>query len=194
MSLVRKYITLSQGHKLVERLTRYISEQEAALSKLAQPVTISFIAEKDKVARQADLVETKIEELDVLYTSLRRLRSAIGSANDKAGIHSLLARQAVLKRQQTGLATLVVNLTSRSSAIAQANVEEAFNRLERKDDLPKVSVEVLGEEHIKALNEKIQKLERQIMGAADTIHGLNGRTEFEIELPQAVAEQIGLIV
>lgn len=192
MSQTAKKISISQGLKLVERLTRLIDEEQSELTRVAQPVVVSFSSEKGKVDDRQTLVAHKIADIDAMFTSLIDLRSIIGTKNSEIGLHAMLAKQAVLRKQKSGLEALGYSQLHQTNAIDLSLVDEALTRLERKDELPKIQVKVLSTEKVEEINDRIRDIDRQIMVINDEVHRLNGVTQFILELPAVVAEKIGL--
>lgn len=192
MSQISKKISISQGLKFVERLTRLVNEEQGSLVKLGQAVTISFNAERIKVSEREAAFDEKLVLVNGLYEALHTLRSTIGAKNSEIGLHAMLAKQAVLRNQKVGLESLLYTLQTQNSAIDLSLVDEAFTRLERKEELPRVQVKVVSSDKIEALANQIRDIDRQIMVINDEVHRLNGATQFQLQLTKDVAEQIGL--
>lgn len=192
MSQTSKKISLSQGLKFVERLTRLVNEEQGELNRLAQSIQISFGSEKAKVEERQTLVDQKIAEIEGMYTALIHLRGTIGAKNGEIGLHALLAEQAVLRNRMAGLEGLTYTQVHQSGAIELSLLEEALARLERKDELPKINVKVLSSAKTEEVNATIRDIDRRIMVINDEVHRLNSTTQLTLELPTDVAEKIGL--
>lgn len=192
MSQTSKKISLSQGLKFVERLTRLVNDEQHELARQAQPVVVSFASEKSKVEENQAQVEAKLAEIESMYGALTTLRTAIGAKNSEIGLHSLLAQQAVLRSRKSGLENLISTQTYQPNSIELSLVDEALVRLERKDELPKISIKVLSGAKLEELGGQVRDIDRQIMVINDEVHRLNGTTQITLELPTVIAEQIGL--
>lgn len=192
MSQTSKKISLSQGLKFVERLTRLVNDEQHELARQAQPVVVSFASEKSKVEENQAQVEAKLAEIESMYGALTTLRTAIGAKNSEIGLHSLLAQQAVLRSRKSGLENLISTQTYQPNSIELSLVDEALVRLERKDELPKISIKVLSGAKLEELAGQVRDIDRQIMVINDEVHRLNGTTQITLELPTVIAEQIGL--
>lgn len=192
MSQTSKKISISQGLKFVERLTRLINEQQGELNRLGQAVVVSFTSEKSKVEERQAQVDQKLTQINAMYAALVNLRSTIGAKNSEIGLHAKLAQQAVLRNQKAGLEALQYSLAHQGSAIEIGLLDEALARLERKDELPKIQVKVLSAEKAEEIQTLMRDIDRQIMVINDEVHRLNGVTQFELAMPVEIAEQIGL--
>lgn len=192
MSLISKRIPLSQGLKLVERLKRLVNESQTQLNALASAVIVSFASEQSKVEDRQAEVDAKLAEVTAIYDVLVQLRTKIGNKNGEIGINAIQAEEALLRNQQSGLETLLYSLSHQGNAIDLNLVGEALTRLERKDELPKIQVKVISAERAEQIKASVRVLERRILVLNDEKHRLNGNSFIEVEIPEALAEQVGL--
>ena len=193
-------ISLSRGHKIVERLTREIDLLNSTLIELTRPVTVSVPAEIDKISDISVKIENTLKTREELYSALEVVRSKIAKKNASSGIQELLSERSILTNRKNSLNQIIINFqantSSRSSVSVLPNnkqlVEDYFKRMEKAEVLNVVKVSVVNEELITKFTIELEDVQFKLDELSDKINNVNARSTISFELSEEVATKIGL--
>lgn len=193
-------ISLSRGHKVVERLTREIDSLNSTLIELTRPVTVSVPAEIDQISAISVKIENTLKIREELYAALEVVRSKIAKKNASSGIQELLSERSILTNRKTSLNQIIINFqantSSRSSVSVLPNnkqlVEDYFKRMEKAEVLNVVKVSVVNEELITKFTIELEDVQFKLDELSDKINNVNARSTISFELSEEVATKIGL--
>lgn len=193
-------ISLSRGHKIVERLTREIDSLNSTLIELTRPVTVSVPAEIDKISDISVKIENTLKIREELYSALEVVRSKIAKKNASSGIQELLSERSILTNRKNSLNQIIINFqantSSRSSVSVLPNnkqlVEDYFKRMEKAEVLNVVKVSVVNEELITKFTIELEDVQFKLDELSDKINNVNARSTISFELSEDVATKIGL--
>ena len=193
-------ISLSRGHKIVERLTREIDSLNSTLIELTRPVTVSVPAEIDQISDISVKIENNLKIREELYAVLEVVRSKIAKKNASSGIQELLSERSILTNRKNSLSQIIINFqannSSRSSVSVLPNnkqlVEDYFKRMEKAEVLNAVKVSVVNEELTAKFTTELKEVQFKLDELSDKINNVNARSTISFELSEEVATKIGL--
>lgn len=193
-------ISLSRGHKVVERLTREIDSLNSTLIELTRPVTVSVPAEIDQISAISVKIENTLKIREELYAALEVVRSKIAKKNANSGIQELLSERSILTNRKNSLNQIIINFqantSSRSSVSVLPNnkqlVEDYFKRMEKAEVLNVVKVSVVNEELTTKFTIELEDVQFKLDELSDKINNVNARSTISFELSEEVATKIGL--
>ena len=193
-------ISLSRGHKVVERLTREIDSLNSTLIELTRPVTVSVPAEIDQISAISFKIENTLKIREELYAALEVVRSKIAKKNASSGIQELLSERSILTNRKNSLNQIIINFqannSSRSSVSVLPNnkqlVEDYFKRMEKAEVLNAVKVSVVNEELTAKFTTELKEVQFKLDELSDKINNVNARSTISFELSEEVATKIGL--
>lgn len=193
-------ISLSRGHKIVERLTREIDSLNSTLIELTRPVTVSVPAEIDQIFDISVKIENNLKIREELYAALEVVRSKIAKKNASSGIQELLSERSILTNRKNSLSQIIINFqannSSRSSVSVLPNnkqlVEDYFKRMEKAEVLNAVKVSVVNEELTAKFTTELKEVQFKLDELSDKINNVNARSTISFELSEEVATKIGL--
>lgn len=193
-------ISLSRGHKIVERLTREIDSLNSTLIELTRPVTVSVPAEVEQISAVNVKISDSLKIRKDLYSALEVVRSKIAKKNASSGIQELLSERSILTNRKHSLNQIIINFqantSSRSSVSVLPNnkqlVEDYFKRMEKAEVLNAVKVSVVNDELTTTFNNELKDVQFKLDELSDKINNVNARSTISFELSEDIAIKIGL--
>lgn len=187
-------VSLSRGHKIVERLTRLVDETHSAIEKNGQPYKAYLASDADEAGKRREKIRELLHKASVLENSLSVLRMAIAKNNGQVGIHELLAERAVLLQRARRLANTRrhTNDPIYDSPIDDNKVADFFEHNEKIGKSVDVAIRVMNSSMTEQWVEMEKAVATQLDKLNDAINDKNVKTQVSFDLPENVAELIGL--
>lgn len=188
-------IRLSQGLKLVERITNRITECEAEVLVSLSPVVCYSEGDLPKVSsKQAD-ASNKLDELAALHECLLNVNVAIAEANSAHGIQVLLKRQKCRNQALSSLRSIVGSVQHHSSGMDEASYKgwmELQLKAQNTNGIRHQSVTVFTQEREEQLKGHMNEITRELTKIADQIAYINATQTISFDLPEQVKAEFGL--
>lgn len=197
-------VSLSRGHKLVERLTRVIHETSAEISNLVAPMQLNVVSEISKISEITDKIQEKMKYRNSLYEALKELRTVIAQKNAGAKIPEMLAQKAILVHELKTLQEIygsAKNNTShsvlgRNNPVILPNEKEVvtdyFLMMQNKETVTSVKVEIASKKLIDSLEEEINSVKNKIDFVSDEINDLNAKNRISFEVSDEISKALGI--
>lgn len=188
-------LSLSRSHKIVERITREINSVNALIIKDSKAISINVESERHKVVSNQDKVSKNIELRNSLYAALESVRIAVAEKNSACGVHTLLAKKAILLKKlqdsENYLRHLAVDPGQRDGVTAD-EVTQYLVRLEKAETVKPVFVKVLDQDAISAIEKEVKQYTSELDALSDSINDLNAVNKVSFVIDEEIASSIGL--
>lgn len=207
--------SVGRAHKLMQRLKEALNGSggfsNTRLSRMmlrhrgggdaVLPVEVPASASTTRLYdRMMERAETEIARRDrarLLDHGYRKIKEAIFSANQLHGISALLSEQAHVKSRISNLNNLISDVENAPAKalsvdeVSHADIDDHKATAEESEG-GSVTLPVLLY-NVDDLRSERQMLRRQAAEIDDNIRRLNANTEISVEVPDEVAEELGLL-
>ncbi|MBB4861630.1 hypothetical protein HNP46_000441 [Pseudomonas nitritireducens] len=188
-------IRLSQGLKLVERITNRITECEAEVLVSLSPVMCYSEGDLPKVASKQEEASKKLNELRGLHTSLLNVNEAIAVANSEHGIQVLLKRQKCRNQALSSLRNIMGSVQHHSSGMDEASYKGWMAlqlKAQNTNGIRHQSITVFSQEREEEMKAEMNTIQRELTKIADEIAYINATQSISFDLPEQVKAEFGL--
>lgn len=188
-------LSLSRSHKIVERITREINSVNALIIKESKAISINVESEKSKAVSNHEKVSKNIVLRNSLYSALESIRIAIAEKNSSSGVHTLLAKKAILLKKHQDAENYLRHLAldpGQRDGVSADEVGQYLVRLEKAETVKPVLVKVLDQDAIASIEKEAKRYTSELDALSDSINDLNASHKVSFVIDEEIAASIGL--